>query len=93
LVRPLCVCRDSKITPMTSVSVAVPDFIRRELESRALVDAFERRPESQRKHYIRRIIRAARNETVQRRLDQMLDELEGDLYMKRAWSGASSRSG
>jgi regulator of extracellular matrix RemA (YlzA/DUF370 family) len=64
---------------------AFPDFIRGALESRGLVDAYGRRSAAQRDHYVRRILRAVRAETVQKRLDEMLDELEGDLYMKKHW--------
>jgi hypothetical protein len=64
---------------------ALPGFIRSALESRGLVVAYSRRSGAQREHYVRRILRAVRAETVQKRLDQMLDELEGDIYMKRPW--------
>lgn len=64
---------------------SLPGFISSALESRGLVDAFARRSLAQREHYVRRILRAVRAETVQKRLDQMLDELEGDLYMKQPW--------
>ena len=74
---------------MTRPEPGVPDFIRQELEARGLAGAFERRPQPQREHYIRRILRAKRNETVQRRLDQLLDELEGELYMQRPWHKGS----
>jgi Bacteriocin-protection, YdeI or OmpD-Associated len=64
---------------------ALPDFIRSALESRGLLEAYSRRSVEQQDHYVRRILRAVRAETVQKRLDQMLDELEGDLYMKKPW--------
>ena len=69
----------------TGADPALPGFIQLALESRHLVEAFGSRPAAQRDHYVRRILRAVRAETVQRRLDQMLDELEGDLYMNRPW--------
>lgn len=65
---------------------ALPEFVRSALESRGLVEAYGRRSGAQQDHYVRRILRAVRPGTVQRRLDQMLDELEGDLYMKRPWA-------
>ena len=61
----------------------LPDFVREALESRGLIEAFLMRPQSQQDHYVRRILRAIRGATIQKRLDQMLDELEGDLYMKQ----------
>ena len=65
---------------------ALPDFVRDELEARGLIEAFGRRSVAQQEHYVRRIVRAVRRETVQKRLDQMLDELEGDFYMKKPWT-------
>jgi len=48
--------------------------------------AYDVRPSYQRNDYIGWITRAKRPETRQKRLDQMLDELEkGDVYMKMAW--------
>lgn len=64
---------------------ALPDSIRSALESRGLVEAYSRRSAAQEDHYVRRILRAVRVETVQKRLEQMLDELDGDLYMKKPW--------
>jgi uncharacterized protein YdeI (YjbR/CyaY-like superfamily) len=63
----------------------LPAFIRDALESRGLLEAFARRTAAQRDHYVRRILRAVRSATVEKRLEQMLAELEGDLYMKRPW--------
>ena len=64
---------------------AMPDFVADALVERGLVEAYQRRPAAQQQHYVRRIERAVRTTTIQKRLDQMLDELEGDLYMKRPW--------
>jgi uncharacterized protein YdeI (YjbR/CyaY-like superfamily) len=64
----------------------MPDFVREALEERGLVDAYRRRPAYQQNDYVGWINRAKRPETKQKRLQQMLDELErGDLYMKMAW--------
>jgi uncharacterized protein YdeI (YjbR/CyaY-like superfamily) len=61
----------------------MPEFVRRALADRNLLDAYNARPWYQRNDYLGWITRAKREETVHRRLDQMLDELErGDLYMK-----------
>ena len=60
---------------------------------RDLLEAYESRPWYQRNDYLGWISRAMKEETVQRRLGQMLDELErGDLYMKMPYSGNSRRS-
>ena len=69
-----------------ALHLALPGFIRDALEARGLVEAYERRSSAQRAHYVRRIVRAVRTATVQKRLDQMLDELEGDLHMGRPWT-------
>ena len=71
---------------------ALPAFVRAVLESRSLVEAYERRPLAQRDHYVRRILRAVRAQTAEKRLEQMLSELEGDLYMKRPWVPLGSRA-
>jgi len=64
----------------------MPDFVREALEARELVEAYNARPPYQRNDYIGWITRAKRPETQQKRLNQMLDELEkGDLYMKMGW--------
>jgi uncharacterized protein YdeI (YjbR/CyaY-like superfamily) len=50
------------------------------------VEAYEQRPPYQRNDYIGWITRAKQKATRQKRLDQMLEELEsGDVYMKMEW--------
>ena len=61
----------------------MPDFVEAALVERGLLSAYRNRPPYQQNDYIGWINRAKRFETKQRRLDQMLDELEqGDVYMK-----------
>jgi uncharacterized protein YdhG (YjbR/CyaY superfamily) len=63
----------------------MPDFIRKALRSKGLVDAYDGRPPYQRNDYIGWITRAKLPATQQKRLAQMLDELaHGDAYMKMA---------
>jgi uncharacterized protein YdeI (YjbR/CyaY-like superfamily) len=65
----------------------MPDFVERALRSRRLVRAYRARPPYQQNDYIGWINRAKLPGTKQKRLDQMLDELErGEGYMKMAWS-------
>ena len=65
----------------------MPDFIRQALQQRGLMPAYEARPAYQQNDYIGWITRAKRQETVDKRLTQMLEELEaGDRYMNMAWS-------
>ena len=66
----------------------MPAYIREALEARRLMDAYRARPPYQQNDYIGWITRAKRLETQQKRLVQMLDELEqGGVYMKMAWRG------
>lgn len=61
----------------------IPDDVQQALESRHLMTAYRARPEYQQNDYIGWITRAKRQETRDKRLQQMLDELEqGGVYMK-----------
>ena len=61
----------------------MPDDVRRALAKRGLTDAYAQRPAYQQNDYLGWILRAKREETRRRRLQQMLDELTaGDVYMK-----------
>ena len=64
----------------------MPDNIRDALLARGLMDAYHARPPYQKNDYLGWIGRAKRQATKDKRLAQMLDELEqGDLYMKMAY--------
>ena len=64
----------------------MPDFFRDALNARGLMDAYLARPPYQRNDYIGWIRRAKLEATKQKRLNQMLDELEhGGVYMKMKW--------
>jgi uncharacterized protein YdeI (YjbR/CyaY-like superfamily) len=64
----------------------MPDFVRTALEERGMWDAYRSRPAYQQNDYLSWISRAKREETRQKRLGQMLDELEGGhLYMNMAY--------
>lgn len=66
----------------------MPEFVRQALAERNLLFAYQRRPAYQQNDYIGWITRARREETRQKRLAQMLDELQrGNLYMKMAYHG------
>jgi uncharacterized protein YdeI (YjbR/CyaY-like superfamily) len=61
----------------------IPEFVVDALKRESLVDAYHERPAYQQNDYIGWINSAKRNETKQKRLDQMLDELRrGGVYMK-----------
>ena len=68
----------------------MPEFIRVALEARGLTAAYQARPPYQRNDYIGWITRAKRPGTQEKRLNQMLEELElGDVYMKMEWNPGS----
>ncbi|MXX47128.1 MAG: YdeI/OmpD-associated family protein [Chloroflexi bacterium] len=64
----------------------MPPTVEQALVDSGLLNAYRARPPYQRNDYLGWINRAKRLETKQRRLDQMLSELErGDVYMKMDW--------
>ena len=64
----------------------MPDFVRDALLEHRLMKAYDRRPPYQRNDYLGWITRAKRQETKEKRLMQMLSELEdGTKYMKIDW--------
>ena len=66
----------------------MPDFVRAALEERRLMAAYEARPPYQRNDYLLWINKVKRDETKQKHLAQMLDELEtGGVYMNMRWNG------
>lgn len=68
-----------KLNPM-------PAGVQEALETRQLLSAYQARPAFQRNDYLGWISRARSVETREKRLQQMLDELErGDCYMSMAW--------
>ncbi len=61
----------------------MPGFVRKALQESNLARDFEQRPAYQQNDYIGWINRAKKQETKDKRLKQMLDELEqGGVYMK-----------
>lgn len=65
----------------------MPADVEAALDGAGLVKAYEARPPYQRNDYIGWIDAAKRAETRQRRIHQMLYELDtGDVYMKMAWN-------
>lgn len=66
----------------------MPDFVREPIASLHLDAKYAARPAYQRNDYIGWITRAKLPETQQKRLMQMLDELEaGGVYMRMRWNG------
>ena len=70
----------------------MPGFVRAALEEHRLMEAYHARPPYQQNDYVGWITRAKREETVRKRLAQMLDELaSGDRYMKMAYRPKAPR--
>lgn len=71
----------------------MPADVAAALGERGLDEAYAARPPFQRNDYIGWIVRAKRPETREKRLRQMLDELEqGGVYMNMAWNGPRPRT-
>jgi uncharacterized protein YdeI (YjbR/CyaY-like superfamily) len=67
---------------------AMPDFVRDAIRKRGLSGRYAARPAYQRNDYLMWINKAKLEETRQKRLLQMLDELErGGVYMHMKWNG------
>ncbi|MCB1358995.1 MAG: YdeI/OmpD-associated family protein [Maritimibacter sp.] len=68
----------------------MPEDIAARLDAGGLRAAYDARPPYQRNDYLGWIARAKRAETREKRLAQMLEELEGGTrYMKMPWSPRS----
>ena len=67
----------------------MPGFVKKALQKTNLIRDFEQRPAYQQNDYIGWINRAKKQETKDKRLKQMLDELEkGGIYMKMKHSAS-----
>jgi uncharacterized protein YdeI (YjbR/CyaY-like superfamily) len=74
---------DEQFSRLKRPRYEMPDYVRQALLEQGLMEAYRSRPPYQQNDYIGWITRAKRQETRERRLAQMLDELEGgDKYMK-----------
>nr|WP_314258763.1 YdeI/OmpD-associated family protein [uncultured Devosia sp.] len=66
----------------------MPEFVREALEQHSLREKYDARPPYQRNDYLLWINKVKRDDTRQKHLAQMLDELEaGGVYMGMAWNG------
>ena len=66
----------------------MPNFLRDALDTRGLMNVYLARPPYQQNDYIGWVTRAKLEATKQKRLNQMLDELErGGVYMRMKWNG------
>jgi len=70
----------------------MPEFVKHALEERALMDEYRGRPAYQQNDYIGWILAAKHHETMEKRLRQMLDELEvGGVYMNMLHPSSKKR--
>jgi len=61
----------------------MPGYVKEALDSRGLMNEYKKRPAYQQNDYLGWIEQAKKQETKEKRLAQMLDELEmGGVYMK-----------
>jgi hypothetical protein len=83
---------ESKTTSLTRAKNPMPAFVRNALNERGLMKAYRARPPYQQNDYLGWIIRAKLEATKLKRLNQMLDELQGGkLYMNMAWKPRAER--
>lgn len=67
----------------------MPDDIAQRLSASGLRAAYDARPAYQRNDYLGWIGEAKREQTREKRIAQMLEELgRGDVYMRMKWNGA-----
>lgn len=72
----------TKISNLQRPRHPMPEFVQRALDERGLMGAYRERPAYQQNDYLGWIARAKHQETKEKRLRQMLDELEeGGVYM------------
>jgi uncharacterized protein YdeI (YjbR/CyaY-like superfamily) len=72
--------------PLKRQKHPMPDYVHAALNERGLMETYHARPPYQQNDYIGWISRAKLESTKQKRLNQMLDELEGGkYYMNMVW--------
>ena len=75
---------------LTRTRYKMPEDVRLALTERRLLDAYLARPDYQQNDYLGWIERAKRETTREKRLTQMLSELEsGGVYMNMKWQPKS----
>jgi uncharacterized protein YdeI (YjbR/CyaY-like superfamily) len=83
---------ESKTARLTRAKNPMPVFVRNALNERGLMEAYCARPPYQQNDYLGWIVRAKLEATKLKRLNQMLDELQGGkLYMNMVWKPRAER--
>ncbi|WP_394838829.1 YdeI/OmpD-associated family protein [Pendulispora rubella] len=73
---------------LTRAVQPMPAFVKAQIVGRGLMGTYRSRPAYQQNDYLGWIMRAKLDVTRQKRLAQMLDELDaGNVYMNMAWKG------
>lgn len=71
----------------------MPQDVSSRLERSGLARRYAARPPYQRNDYLGWIARSKRPQTCEKRIDQLLGELErGDVYMGMAWKGRETQT-
>ena len=82
---------DTDFSSLSRPVQPMPQFVLDALKDRDLLAAYKSRPPYQQNDYLSWINRAKRPETKEKRLHQMLDELErSDTYMKMPYRPSGS---
>jgi hypothetical protein len=85
--------RESNTAHLTRAKNPMPAFVRNTLNERGLIKVYRARPQYQQNDYLGWIVRAKLEATKLKRLNQMLDELQGGkLYMNMVWKPRAERS-
>lgn len=72
----------------------MPQYVAKAIKDRGVIKAYNSRPAYQQNDYVWWITHAKREQTRQKRLAQMLAELEsGGVYMGMKWNAGTNRSG
>ena len=86
--------QDMDTSKMTRKVYDIPDYVAAALDESGLWEHYRARPPYQRNDYIGWITRGKREETRQKRIVQMLEELQsGDAYMGMAYSAKKHEEG
>ena len=73
---------EDKFASLQRDTYPMPEFVKAALLERNLLDAYHKRPTYQQNDYLGWVTRAKRQATANKRLEQMLSELEqGGIYM------------
>jgi uncharacterized protein YdeI (YjbR/CyaY-like superfamily) len=72
---------------------AMPGFVRKALDRRKLTEAYRARPTYQQNDYLGWIAQARIQDAMDKRLEQMLEELDkGDVYMGEPWTAPPKKA-